>query len=130
MEAQSRILVAEDDDDVRSLVAAALARAGFATLRAATGLEALRLAVQERPDLVVLDVGLPALDGHGVMRILRNKGDAPLVVFLTARATDRDRAEGLGLGAVDYVTKPFDVRDLVARVATALRAGGRLHVSA
>jgi DNA-binding response OmpR family regulator len=76
--------------------------------------------MQERPDLLVLDIGMPGLDGTAVSRIVTRQGEAPPVVFLTARTRERDRAEAFAAGAVDFVTKPFSGDDLAARVLAAL----------
>jgi DNA-binding response OmpR family regulator len=126
--AQPLILVAEDDTDIRELVGFSLRREGWRTTEASNGVEALRRVGTESPDLVVLDIGMPGLDGHAVCRILRAKGDgAPPVIFLTARSQPTDLAAGLDLGAVDYVGKPFAVEELVARVRTALRMKQKLE---
>jgi CheY-like chemotaxis protein len=117
MDDQPLILVAEDDADIRGLVAFTLRRQGWRTAEAGDGVEALRKAQAEMPDLIVLDVNMPGLDGFAVCRILQAKGlAAPPVVFLTARAGAVDLAEGLEIGAADYVCKPFAVDDLLARV--------------
>jgi DNA-binding response OmpR family regulator len=117
---RSRVLVVEDDPKTRSTLVLYLEHAGFLVTEAADGRTALAVAAQERPDLVVLDRMLPGLDGLEVCRRLR--ADAPLpVIFLTARATEDDRLEGLDLGADDYVVKPFSPKELVARVRAVLR---------
>jgi two-component system response regulator MprA len=116
------ILVADDDADILSFVAPSLERAGFQVREARDGLEALRLIVNSPPDLAILDIGMPGLDGRAVLRILKNQGpDAPPVIFLTARALRSDRVAGLDAGAVDYVVKPFDMDELIARARVALR---------
>ena len=117
------ILVADDDPGLRATVVAALERAGHATLSAADGRTALALAATRAPDLVVLDIGMPEMDGLEVCRRLRALSDAP-VLFLTARDEEVDRVLGLELGADDYVTKPFSPRELTARVAAILRRSG------
>lgn len=123
----ARILVAEDDSDIRELVAYSLRREGFRTLEAVNGVDALRTIQAEEPDLVVLDIAMPGLDGLAVCRILQAKGlEAPPVVFLTARSAPAELAEGLDTGAVDYVAKPFQMAELVARVRNALRMRRRL----
>src|SRR5207244_8324019 len=95
---------------------------GYDVVAAADGLDALRAITAERPELVLLDIGMPRLDGKAVCRILQSKGpEAPAVIFLTASAHPAQRVEGLDLGAVDYVTKPFDQAELLARVRAALR---------
>lgn len=116
-----KILVVDDDPRLREVVRVALDRAGHATLTAADGQQALDRAGRERPDLIVLDVGLPELDGFEVCRRLRGRGDTVPVLFLTARDDEIDRIVGLELGADDYVTKPFSPRELVARVSAILK---------
>ena len=117
------VLVADDDDVVRALAVRALEKAGYRVLKTSDGLETLRVMKRSAPALVVLDIGMPGLDGRAVMRIVRSMGDgAPTVVFLTAQDGDEARREGLELGAADYITKPFRPGDLVARVGAALAA--------
>ncbi|MFM9371370.1 response regulator transcription factor [Streptomyces sp. Da 82-17] len=114
------VLVVDDDPTVAEVVAGYLDRAGYAVDRAADGPAALRLAAARRPDLVVLDLMLPGMDGLEVCRRLRADGPVP-VVMLTARGDEDDRINGLEVGADDYVTKPFSPRELVLRVASVLR---------
>ncbi len=121
--AQHRVLVVDDDQDIRTLLADVLARADLEVSTAASGREALRQTFAHRPDLVVLDLGLPDIDGLEVLQRLRDMTDLPVVV-LTARGLERDKVEGLGLGADDYVTKPFSNAELVARVQALLRRVG------
>jgi two-component system OmpR family response regulator len=114
-------LVADDDPDIARLVCHHLRRIGLRTVQVGEGIEALRVAMQERPDLLVLDIGMPGLEGTAVSRIVTAQGEqAPPVIFLTARTRERDRAEAFAAGAVDYVTKPFTGRDLTARVLAVL----------
>lgn len=115
-----KILVVDDDPQLRSLVGLALDRAGFAVVTAADGQSALMQAARELPDLIVLDQGLPELDGLEVCRRIRAKSDVP-ILFLTARDDELDRIIGLELGADDYVTKPFSPRELVARIKAILK---------
>ena len=115
-----RILVVDDDPDIRRLVGAYLRREGFGVVEAADGETALRLDAEHRPDLVVLDLMLPGVDGLDVLHTLRSRGNRP-VVLLTARDDVTDRVVGLELGADDYVTKPFHARELVARIHSVLR---------
>ena len=115
-----RILVVDDDPTVTEVVAGYLDRAGFTVDRAADGPGALARAAAHPPDLVVLDLMLPGLDGLQVCRRLRESGPVP-VVMLTARGDEEDRILGLEIGADDYVTKPFSPRELVLRVASVLR---------
>ena len=115
-----RILVVDDEPRITRLVRDYLERAGFAVSVARDGAEALLRARTERPDLVVLDLGLPELDGLDVTRSLRRDSATPIII-LTARDDEADRIVGLELGADDYVTKPFSPRELVARVRAVLR---------
>jgi two-component system alkaline phosphatase synthesis response regulator PhoP len=115
-----RILVVEDDPRIAGLARDYLERAGFAVLRASDGRAGLAIARSERPDLVVLDLGLPDMDGMDVTRALRRASEVP-IVMLTARTDEADRVAGLELGADDYVPKPFSPRELVARVRAVLR---------
>ncbi|MEM9796402.1 MAG: response regulator transcription factor [Pseudomonadota bacterium] len=115
-----RILVVDDDPGLRETVIAAVERAGHSTLAAANGQQALTLAAREGPDLIVLDVGLPEMDGFEVCRRIRAGSDVP-ILFLTARDEEVDRVVGLELGADDYVTKPFSPRELTARIAAILK---------
>jgi DNA-binding response OmpR family regulator len=113
-------LVVDDEPRITRLVRDYLERAGFAVSVARDGAEALLRARTERPDLVVLDLGLPRLDGLDVTRALRRDSGTP-IIMLTARDDEADRIVGLELGADDYVTKPFSPRELVARVRAVLR---------
>ncbi|EFL22589.1 DNA-binding response regulator ResD [Streptomyces himastatinicus ATCC 53653] len=117
-----RVLVVDDDPTVAEVVAGYLTRAGFAVDRAADGPGALARADAQWPDLVVLDLMLPGMDGLDVCRALRGKGPVP-VIMLTARGDEDDRILGLEIGADDYVTKPFSPRELVLRVESVLRRG-------
>ncbi|MBT2387075.1 response regulator transcription factor [Streptomyces sp. ISL-11] len=116
----ARVLVVDDDPTVAEIVAGYLDRAGFAVERAADGPTALERATAARPDLVVLDLMLPGMDGLEVCRRLREHGPVP-VIMLTARGDEEDRILGLETGADDYVTKPFSPRELVLRVESVLR---------
>ncbi|MGW1985993.1 response regulator transcription factor [Streptomyces collinus] len=118
--ARGRVLVVDDDPTVAEVVAGYLDRAGYAVDRAADGPAALERAAAHRPDLVVLDLMLPGMDGLEVCRRLREHGLVP-VVMLTARGDEEDRVLGLEVGADDYVTKPFSPRELVLRVDSVLR---------
>jgi DNA-binding response OmpR family regulator len=120
-----RILVVDDDPDIRGLLRELLDRRGFSVLEAGDGQEALRAFYDERPDLVVLDVQMPGLDGWKTLERIRELSDVP-VVMLTAKATELEKTRGLRGGADDYVTKPFGRQELLARVEALLRrAGGR-----
>ena len=116
-----RLLVVEDDDDLRHLLARRFEDAGYAVATAATGPDALAAVEREVPDLVVLDVMLPGLDGVEVCRRLRAEHPLLYILMLTARADELDRVVGLEVGADDYVTKPFSLQEVVARVRAALR---------
>jgi len=119
----SRVLIVEDEPDIRDLLAFHLERDGYQIATAATGPEALRQAARERPDLIVLDLMLPELDGREVCRRVRQDpatASVP-VIMLTAKGDEVDRVVGLELGADDYVVKPFSPRELLARVRAVLR---------
>jgi DNA-binding response OmpR family regulator len=116
----ARILVADDDPKVASLVRTYLERAGHSVAVVHDGRAALVECRRRRPDLTVLDVMMPLLDGHDVCHVLRSESDTP-IIFLTARTAEDDLISGLALGADDYVTKPFSPRELVARVDAVLR---------
>ena len=122
-----RILVIEDENDIRQLLRFNLEREGFAVLEAADGLGGLHMATSELPDLVVLDLMLPGMDGCDVCRRLKAQPvtAAIPVLMLTARGEEVDRIVGLTLGADDYVVKPFSVRELVLRIRAILRRGSR-----
>lgn len=115
-----RILLVDDDPRLRDLVGLALERAGYQVSTAADGQQALTCALRDNPDLIVLDVGLPEMDGFEVCRRIRAHSEVP-IVFLTARDEEIDRILGLELGGDDYVVKPFSPRELVARVKTILK---------
>jgi DNA-binding response OmpR family regulator len=114
------VLVVDDEPEIVRILRDYLERAGFAVLTAGDGEAALATARRERPDLVVLDLSLPALDGLDVARALRRDRNVP-IIMLTARIDEVDRVAGLELGADDYVAKPFSPRELVARVRAVLR---------
>ena len=114
------VLVVDDEPQILGLVRDYLEHGGFTVLTAVDGAAALRTARTQRPDLVVLDLGLPGLDGLDVTRSLRRDGEVPIII-LTARADESDKLVGLELGADDYVTKPFSPKELVARVRAVLR---------
>jgi DNA-binding response OmpR family regulator len=114
------ILVVDDEPKIAQLVRDYLERAGFGVLVASDGKKALSLAKTERPDMVVLDLGLPQLDGLDFTREFRKSSNAP-IIMLTARAEETDKLIGLELGADDYMTKPFSPKELVARVRVVFR---------
>jgi two-component system alkaline phosphatase synthesis response regulator PhoP len=116
-----RILIIEDDGNIRELVRYNLEGEGFECDEAEDGRKGLARAESGDYDLIVLDVMLPGLDGFGILRALRNSGDETPVVMLTAKSDEIDKVVGLELGADDYMTKPFSVRELVARIRARLR---------
>ncbi|HEX6139493.1 MAG TPA: response regulator transcription factor [Candidatus Limnocylindria bacterium] len=116
----ARILVVDDEPKIVRLVADYLENAGFAVVSARSGDEALMRVRTDEPDLVILDLGLPGIDGLDVARSIRRNGELP-IIMLTARDDETDRIIGLELGADDYVIKPFSPRELVARVRAVLR---------
>ena len=118
--ANKKVLVVDDDVKTVELVKLYLNRDGYKVLTAYDGVEALRLARENHPDLIVLDLMLPGMDGLEVCRTLRRESDVP-IVMLTARTTEQDRLTGLDLGADDYITKPFSPKELAARVRAVLR---------
>lgn len=120
----AHLLVVDDEENLRSMLAAALAHHGFEISTAADGKEALTAVGRDRPDLIVLDVMMPEVDGFEVCRRLRRDGDTTPVLFLTARDATQDKVEGLRLGADDYLQKPFSLDELVARVEAVLRRAG------
>jgi two-component system alkaline phosphatase synthesis response regulator PhoP len=115
-----RILVVDDDQKIVELVKLYLEKDGYRVLVAYDGLEALDLARQKRPDLILLDLLLPGMDGLDVCRIIQAESEIP-IIMLTAKTTDEDKLRGLELGADDYVTKPFNPREVMARVRAVLR---------
>ncbi len=118
---EARLLVVDDEPNIRELLATSLRYAGFEVHAAADGLSALKLAKDVEPDLVVLDVMLPDLDGFTVTRRLRERGQFVPVLFLTARDDTADKVQGLTVGGDDYVTKPFSLEEVVARIRAVLR---------
>jgi len=114
------ILVVDDEPSIAQIATDYLRHGGFGVVTASNGADALALARAQRPDLIVLDLGLPRMDGIEVAKTLRREGDIP-IIMLTARIEESDRLAGLELGADDYVTKPFSPRELVARVRSVLR---------
>lgn len=121
----STVLIVEDDPDTVGVVRLYLRREGYKVLTATDGNEGLRLAQEAPPDLVVLDLMLPGMDGMEVCRTLREEGSDVPIIMLTARVDEKDRLTGLDLGADDYMTKPFSARELAARVRAVLRRTAR-----
>ncbi len=120
----SKVLIVEDDESTVELVRLYLRRDGHEVLAATDGREGLRLAREARPDLVILDLMLPGLDGMQICQALREESTVP-IVMLTARVEEEDRLAGLDMGADDYITKPFSPRELAARVRAVLRRTAR-----
>jgi DNA-binding response OmpR family regulator len=114
------ILVVDDEPSIAQIAGDYLRHGGFGVITASNGLDALTLTRAQRPDLIVLDLGLPRMDGIEVAKTLRREGNIP-IIMLTARIEESDRLAGLELGADDYMTKPFSPRELVARVRSVLR---------
>jgi len=125
---QTKILIVDDDDDIRGLLTGFLAEEGFIAsgVSNASGMDAA--IARDRPDLVVLDLMLPGEDGLSICRRLRSGSSMP-VIMLTARSAEVDRIVGLEIGADDYVTKPFSKRELLARIRSVLRRGGRTELN-
>ena len=119
-EIQRTILVVEDDDSLQDVLAYNLDRKGYRVLQAVDGDAALEMARENKPDLIVLDIMLPGLDGLEVCRIVRREMATPILI-LTARDQELDKVGGLELGADDYMTKPFSIRELLARVGALIR---------
>ncbi|MBZ4686426.1 MAG: two-component system, OmpR family, alkaline phosphatase synthesis response regulator PhoP [Clostridia bacterium] len=115
-----KILIVDDEENIVELIEYNLKNAGFKTICAMNGEDALELAGKENPDLIILDVMMPSMDGFDVVRALRRESKVP-VLMLTARTDEFDRVLGLELGADDYLTKPFSMRELIARVKAILR---------
>ncbi len=116
-----KILVVEDERNIVDILTFNLAREGYDTLEALDGAVGLRLALEQDPDLILLDLMLPKMDGFQVCRTLREQGRATPIIMLTAREEETDKVLGLELGADDYITKPFSMRELLARVKSNIR---------
>lgn len=114
------VLIVEDDLQIQSFIGYTLEEAGYQVLKTAKGEEALQMAVTEKVDMVLLDMGLPDLDGTEVLRKLREWSDMP-VIIVSARDQDKEKVDALDMGADDYLTKPFSARELLARIRLALR---------
>jgi len=122
--AEARLLVVDDEPNIVELLSASLRYAGFDVTSARNGREALKAVRDFRPDLLVLDVMMPDLDGFGLLRRLRSDGSRLPVLFLTARDGTEDKVTGLTLGGDDYVTKPFSLEEVLARIRAILRRNG------
>ncbi|TDB39468.1 MAG: response regulator transcription factor [Actinobacteria bacterium] len=117
----ARVLVVEDDPIIRQTVEYALRRAGFDTFTAADGVEGLTIAIEQLPDLILLDLMLPGIDGYTFAEQLRRKDKDVAIIMVTALDQERDKVRGLDAGADDYITKPFSMEELLARVRANLR---------
>ena len=117
----AKVLIVEDDPIIRQTVEYALRRAGFDTLAASEGVEGLQLAIDQLPDLVLLDLMLPGIDGYALAEQLRRKDKDVAIIMVTALDQERDKVRGLDAGADDYITKPFSMEELLARVRANLR---------
>jgi two-component system OmpR family response regulator len=126
--APERLLVVEDERDIRELLARSLRYAGFEVTAVGTGAEAVKAATRGQPNLIVLDVMLPDMDGYDVLKQLGNTGTRPSVVFLTARGETEEKIRGLALGD-DYLTKPFSLEELVARIRAVLRRSAAMETT-
>ena len=122
--ARERLLLVDDEENLRTMLEAALAHHGYEVVTAANGRDAMDLAKRELPDLILLDVMMPDIDGFEVCRRLRAEYVKTPVIFLTARDAVEDRVRGLTLGGDDYLVKPFSLEELVARVEAVLRRSG------
>ena len=120
MTIRHKVLIVDDEPQIRRLILAALGRADYATIEAVNGREALTRLRQERPDIVLLDLGLPDRDGLELVPLVKERSDATLIV-VSAREATEEKVAALDLGADDYLTKPFDTEELLARVRVALR---------
>lgn len=118
------ILIVDDDRELRALVQSYLVQEGFRVVSAPNGREALFVAREQKPDLIILDLMMPEVGGHDFMRIYGKEAETP-IILLTARLGENDKVLGLELGADDYVTKPFSLRELTARVRAVLRRAGK-----
>ena len=125
-----KILVVEDERNIVDILTFNLTREGYDTLEALDGAAGLRLALDEDPDLILLDLMLPKMDGFEVCRTLREQGRATPIIMLTAREEETDKVLGLELGADDYITKPFSMRELLARVKSNIRRSDMLSRAA
>ncbi len=118
--AKGKVLIVDDENDIREVIAAYLEKEGFQVVAAADGVQALRVAREQQPDVIILDIMLPKMNGLEVLSTLRRESDV-YVIMLTAKTEEVDKLVGLNMGADDYLTKPFSPRELVARVNAAMR---------
>ena len=130
MDKRKTILIVEDEKNIVDILRFNLQRSGYDTLEAYDGADGLAKAREENPDLILLDVMLPKMNGFDVCETLRNEGNNVPVIILTAREEEGDKVRGLEIGADDYITKPFSMRELVARVGANIRRTTELSPSA
>jgi len=116
----TRVLIVDDEPPIRRFLRTSLAAQDYEVVEAATGAEALRAVDREKPELIILDLGLPDMSGHDIVRAVRAKSTVPIII-LSVRNDERGKVEALDLGADDYVTKPFGMAELLARIRLALR---------
>ena len=121
MERKQKVLIVEDEKNIVDILRFNLQKEGYDTLEAFDGVTGLRLALEEGPDLILLDLMLPGMNGFEVCKLLRDKGKNTPVLIITAREEEKDKILGLDLGADDYITKPFSIRELMARVKANIR---------
>ena len=124
MTLKSSILLIEDEENIRSFIATTLKNQGYKITTASTGREGLHLSASLCPDIILLDLGLPDLDGMDVIKQLRDWGSTPIIV-ISARSHEQEKAKALDLGADDYITKPFGMMEFIARVRAVLRRAGK-----
>ena len=129
MSAEAKLLVVDDEFNILELLATSLRFAGFEVVTAGNGREAIEKAEQEQPDLIVLDVMMPGMDGFDVTRRLREGGRTYPVLFLTAKDATEDKVAGLSAGGDDYVTKPFSLDEVIARIRAILRRSRSIDLS-
>ncbi|MBQ3615513.1 MAG: response regulator, partial [Anaerotignum sp.] len=115
-----KILIVDDEKNIADIIAFNLKKEGYQVIKAGDGEEGVKMALEENPDLILLDIMMPKMDGYEACKKIREKKNTP-IIMLTARAEELDKVLGLELGADDYVTKPFGVRELMARVKANLR---------
>jgi two-component system KDP operon response regulator KdpE len=125
-EPKTKILVIEDEPEIRRFLRVSLTANGFEALEATKGQEGIKMAAEEKPEVVILDLGLPDMDGTEVAKKIREWTEVPIIV-LSARDGENDKVNLLAIGADDYLTKPFGVPELLARIKVALRHGSRLN---
>jgi two-component system OmpR family response regulator len=126
---EARLLVVDDEPTILELLAGSLRYAGFDVVTATNGMEALRAAAASRPDLILLDVMMPDGDGFEIVRQIRSGGAQIPIIFLTARSAVGERVAGLTLGGDDYITKPFSLDEVLARIRAVLRRGGQAQAA-